>query len=137
LICASSSALDVRYQSRGSVREIISDVECLSDFLGRLALDHVCDSLAASVEKGLDIQIISSLHVSIKLTTETKIGGSYKDNFKQHFLVDLHEFLIPIIDIRRLFIALVVLLVLYGIIFMVISPFKNLQRISFARLTLE
>jgi hypothetical protein len=46
---------------RGSVREVICDVECFSDLVGRLALDHVCDGLATGVKEGLDIQIIRRL----------------------------------------------------------------------------
>lgn len=41
--------------------EIILDVECLSDFFGRLALDHVGDGLAPDVKKGLDVKIVGGL----------------------------------------------------------------------------
>lgn len=37
------------------------DVERLADLLRRLALDHVCDSLAADVKEGLDIKVVGSL----------------------------------------------------------------------------
>ena len=42
-------------------REVILDVESLADLFGRLALDHVGDSLAADVEKGLDVKVVGSL----------------------------------------------------------------------------
>lgn len=54
----------------------------------------------------------------------------YKDDFEQHFLVDLHEFLVPIIDICGLFITRVILLFLNWIVLMMIRPFKNLPVIS-------
>jgi len=44
--------------------EIVLDVEGLADLLGRLALDHICDSLATNVKKSLDIEEVCSLGVS-------------------------------------------------------------------------
>lgn len=41
--------------------EIVGNVERLSNLLGRLALDHVGDGLAANVKKRLDIQVVGSL----------------------------------------------------------------------------
>lgn len=41
--------------------EVVLDVEGLADLLGRLALDHVCDSLASNVEKSLDIEEVGGL----------------------------------------------------------------------------
>lgn len=41
--------------------EIIRNVESLADLLGRLALDHVGHSLAANIEKRLDIKEIGCL----------------------------------------------------------------------------
>ncbi len=38
--------------------KVVGDVESLSDFLGRLALDHVCNGLAANVKEGLDVKIV-------------------------------------------------------------------------------
>ena len=40
---------------------VICDVEYLSDFFRRLALDHTCDGLATHIKKGVDIQIICRL----------------------------------------------------------------------------
>ena len=42
-------------------REIILDVECLTDLLWRFTFDHVGDSLASDVEQGFDIEIVGSL----------------------------------------------------------------------------
>ena len=58
--------------------EIIGDVECLSDFLGRLALDHVLpgDSLATNIEEGLDVEIVGSLGDTLAKTLEINICGS-------------------------------------------------------------
>ena len=41
--------------------EVVLDVEGLTDLLGRLALDHVRDSLAADIEEGLNVQVVGSL----------------------------------------------------------------------------
>ena len=41
--------------------EVILDVESLPDFLGGFALDHVGNSLATDVQKGLDIKVVGSL----------------------------------------------------------------------------
>jgi hypothetical protein len=41
--------------------EVVRDVERLPDLLGRLALDHVGNGLAANVEKGLDVEVVGSL----------------------------------------------------------------------------
>jgi hypothetical protein len=62
--------------------KIIGDVEGLADLFRRLALDHVGNGLATNVKQSLDIEIV---------------GG--KDDFKKHFLIDLHEFLVPLINI--------------------------------------
>jgi len=62
--------------------EIILDVKRFADLLRRLALDHVGDCFASDVEKSFDIQIVGS-----------------KDYLKEHLLIDLHELLIPLIDV--------------------------------------
>jgi hypothetical protein len=41
--------------------EVVGDIECLSDLLGRLALDHVGDCLATNIKKGLDVKVVGSL----------------------------------------------------------------------------
>lgn len=41
--------------------EVVLDVERLSDLVGRLALDHVGDGLAADVEQRLDVEVVGSL----------------------------------------------------------------------------
>ena len=45
--------------------EIILDVESLSDLLWRFTLDHVCNSLAADIEKSLNIHVVGSLSNSL------------------------------------------------------------------------
>lgn len=46
--------------------EVVLNVEGLADLLGRLALDHVGNSLAANIEKRLNVQIIGSLERLVK-----------------------------------------------------------------------
>ena len=41
--------------------EVILNVEGLADLLGRLALDHVGDSLATDIEKSLDVKVVGGL----------------------------------------------------------------------------
>ena len=41
--------------------EVIGNVEGLANLLGRLALDHVGDGLAAYVKQGLDIEVVGGL----------------------------------------------------------------------------
>lgn len=41
--------------------EIVRNVERLTDLLGGLALDHVCDGLAAHIKKGFDVEIVGGL----------------------------------------------------------------------------
>jgi len=95
----------------GNLREVICDVECLSDFLGGLALNHICDGLATGIKKGLDIQIVGRLKSktlgSMKNDTRGRKGQrrTDEDDFKQHFLIDLHEFRIPVINVGGLFVA--------------------------------
>jgi hypothetical protein len=41
--------------------KVVLDVKGLADLLGRLALDHVRNGLAANVEKSFDVKVIGSL----------------------------------------------------------------------------
>lgn len=43
-------------------REIALDVESLADLVARLALEHVCDGLAANIKKSLDIEVVGGLN---------------------------------------------------------------------------
>ena len=52
---------------------------------------------------------------------------NYKDDFKQHLLIDLHELLIPVVDVGGFFISGLILLFFNWIVFVMISPFKNLH----------
>lgn len=65
--------------------EVIRDVECLANLLWGFALDHVGDSLAADVQESLDVKVV---------------GG--KDDLEKHLLVNLHELLVPLLDVGRL-----------------------------------
>lgn len=81
--------------------EVILDVEGLADLLRRLALDHVGNRLASHVKKGLDIEIIGSLRgLSVRgKTIAISKAATYEDDLEQHLLIDLHEFLVPFINI--------------------------------------
>ena len=49
--------------------EIVGDVKGLADFLGGLALDHVCDSLASNIEKRLDIEVVRCLRLDVRMSS--------------------------------------------------------------------
>jgi len=89
--------------------EIIGNIERLADLLRRLSLDHVGDSLAADVKKGLNIKVI---------------GG--KDNLKKHLLINLHELLVPLLNVGGL-LARVGIIVgwSWGVVLVVLAPFDN------------
>ena len=48
-------------------REVILDVEGLPNLLGSLTLDHVGYSLAANIEKRLDVEVVGSLWSSVSM----------------------------------------------------------------------
>jgi hypothetical protein len=41
--------------------EVVGDIKSLADLLGRLALDHVGNGLAANIKKGLDVKVVGGL----------------------------------------------------------------------------
>ena len=90
----------------------------LANLLGRLALDHVGNGLAADVEKSFDIHVI---------------GG--KDDLEKHLLVDLHELLVPILNVGSLLAGVgVVILGRGGIALVVSAPLENLFEDGFGDL---
>jgi len=61
-------------------REIILDIESLSNLLWRLALDHLRHCLARQIEKPFDIQVVRSLHPQQHLSwTLTQTQGKAED----------------------------------------------------------
>lgn len=52
--------------------------------------------------------------------------GTYQDNLEQHLLVDLHEFLIPLLDIGRLAAVIVIVTGGGGVVLVVLAPFDDL-----------
>lgn len=42
--------------------EVVLDIERLANLFGRLALDHVGNSLTADVKESLDIEVVGSLY---------------------------------------------------------------------------
>ena len=91
-------------------REVVLDVEGLADLLRRLALDHVGDGLAADVQQCLDVHVVRC-----------------EDDLEQHLLVDLHELLVPLFDVRRLLAAVGVVVTGWrGIVGVVFAPFQHL-----------
>ena len=66
-------------------REVVLNVERLTDLLRALALDHVRDGLTADVKEGLDVHVVGR-----------------EDDLEEHLLVDLHELLVPVFDVGGL-----------------------------------
>jgi len=90
--------------------EVILDVECLTDLLRRLALDHVRDSLAADVEERLDVHVVCG-----------------EDDLEEHLLVDLHEFLVPLLNVGGLLAGIgVVVLGWGGVVLVLRAPLEHL-----------
>jgi len=65
--------------------EVVLDVERLTDLLWRLALDHVGHGLATDVKQRLDVHVVGC-----------------EDDLEKHLLVDLHELLVPILNVGGL-----------------------------------
>ena len=54
---------------------------------------------------------------------------TYKDDLEQHLLVDLHELLIPVVDVGDLLPGIVLLLVgLHGVVAVVLAPLDHLAK---------
>lgn len=94
--------------------EIVLNVECLADFFGGLALDHVGDGLAANIQQALDIEVVRG-----------------QDNLKQHLLIDLHELLVPLIDVGGLTTRVIVVTGAGGVALVVLAPLNDLPQDSF------
>jgi hypothetical protein len=109
--------------------EVVLDVESLTDLIGRLALDHVRDGLAADIEESLDVEVVGGLQIvsvySLQNAEEGKM--TYEDDLEEHLLVDLHELLVPLVDVGRL-LARVRVVVLGGgrVVLVVLAPLDNL-----------
>jgi len=60
---------------------------------------------------------------------------TYQDDFEQHFLIDLHKFLVPVFNVSCLFAAIGVVVGGSGrVVLVVFTPFKNLFENNFADL---
>ena len=90
-------------------REIVLDVERLTDLLRRLALDHVRHGLAADVKQSLDVHVVGR-----------------EDDLEEHLLVDLHELLIPLFDVGGLLARVgVVVLGWRWVVLVVLAPLED------------
>lgn len=90
--------------------EVILDVKRLTNLLWALALDHVGHGLAADIKQCLNIHVVGS-----------------EDNLEKHFLVDLHELLVPVLDVGGLLARVgIVVLGWGGVVLVVLAPLENL-----------
>lgn len=111
--------------------KVVLNVERLANLLGWLTLDHVGNSLAANIEQGLDVKVVGGLvSVSEGILTNS-IFPTYQNNLKKHFLVNLHELLIPLLDICWLLASVGILVGGGGgIVLVVFTPLKDLAEDS-------
>ncbi|GMT17240.1 hypothetical protein PFISCL1PPCAC_8537, partial [Pristionchus fissidentatus] len=93
--------------------KIVLDVEMLANFLGGFTLDHIGDSLAAIVEKSLDIHVVGS-----------------KNKRKKHRLLHIKEFLIPLGNIIRSLLFVLILFSTRGVVSMLIAPLNDFPQCS-------
>lgn len=90
--------------------EVVLDVEGFADLLRRLSLDHVCDGLAADVKEGLDVHVVGS-----------------EDDLEEHLLVDLHELLVPLLNVGGLLAGVgIVVLGGSGVVLVLGAPLEHL-----------
>jgi hypothetical protein len=106
--------------------EVILDVESLADLLGRLALDHVGDGLAANVQEGLDVEVVGSLPMLAYEQSRQDGQYTYQDDLEQHLLINLHELLVPLVDIGGLATGIIVVMGARRVVLMVVAPLNNL-----------
>jgi len=64
-----------------------------------------------------------------------KEGTAYQDDLKEHFLIHLHEFLVPFVDIRRLLPGVrVVILGSGGVLAVMLAPLDDFLHDGFVDL---
>jgi hypothetical protein len=108
--------------------EVIRDIESLSDLLGWLALDHICNSLTSNIQERFNVKIVGCLWCEFSASSglEERLD-TYENDLKKHLLINLHELLIPLLDISSL---------LPGVIIggnmriglVVLAPFEDLSK---------
>lgn len=105
--------------------EVVLDIERLSDLFGRLALDHVGNRLTPNVEQSLDVKIVCGLNFSQQLLAFTVVSA-YQNDLEQHFLIDLHELLIPLLNLCSLLARVGIVLIGGGRVMLVMmAPFND------------
>jgi hypothetical protein len=53
--------------------------------------------------------------------------GAYQDNLEQHLLVDLHEFLVPLLDVGGLLSGVGIIIgSRWGVVLVMLAPFNDL-----------
>ncbi|GMT17412.1 hypothetical protein PFISCL1PPCAC_8708, partial [Pristionchus fissidentatus] len=107
LVLAPSILLSDLFLFLGS--KIVLDVEMLANFIGGLSLQHIGDSLAAIVEKPLDVHVVGS-----------------ENERKKHRLLHIEERLIPLGNVIRSLLFLLLLFFITGRVFsMLFAPRNN------------
>lgn len=52
--------------------------------------------------------------------------NTYQDDLEQHLLINLHELLVPLVDIGGLATGIIVVMGARGVVLMVVAPLNNL-----------
>lgn len=119
-------------------REVVGDVEGFADLLGTLALDHVGDGLTPNVEEGFDVEVVGSLgNISRQPAVPTRCASNvaYQNDLEQHLLVDLHELLVPLVDLGGLLAAIRLLILAgCGVALVMLAPLDDLAQDRFGDL---
>lgn len=62
-------------------------------------------------------------------------GWAHKDDFEQHLLIDLHELLVPLLDIGGFLAGVgIVILCLKGVVAVMVAPLNHLAKNSLVHL---
>jgi hypothetical protein len=114
--------------------EVILDIEGLANLLRGFSHDHVGDSLAADIEKNLDVEVIGGLRNSreeLVSCKHWKHNSTHQYDLEHQFMMDLHELLVPLLDIGCFAAVLVFVTCGRGVVLAVLTPFDDLAKDSF------
>ena len=84
-------------------------------------------SLASYIQERLDVEVVGSLGSVSTCLNSGNMGQTYEDDLKEHLLVNLHELLVPLLDLRRLLTGVGLVVVGgRGIVAVVLAPLDHL-----------
>jgi hypothetical protein len=60
------------------------------------------------------------------MSSHGKMANTYQDDLEQHLLINLHELLVPLVDIGGLAAGIIVVMGARRVVLMVVAPLNNL-----------